>query len=718
MPSDESEPLLTADDTTTGTASKAAPEAAEADGDTEPGLASRLANRTAGRFADGSRHTWAGLRHWLTGGYQSDEEVRRRLVLRQLTAYEAVRERARDELDEVRAQITKKENRGASGGWTDEEREEVKDLRADRKRRETAYKDLVKRPFVPVQPTREQIRRARYGSSTRRSVLLVVLGGAAVYVLALGPTLLLVVLCGAVCGLFWAGGRPPALTQRPVPADLLARPELAPDAGVSDAEADPEAEDVGDTDLRGVVNSGQATDHMRRALVQEGAKVQEVHGATRTAWGWQTTTVLRSGTAADIVRILPKLDRAFRVGDGRTMAAGNPDDAAEVRLRVLISDPFADPPAYPVRAPWSCSILEPFSPCISLEGDPTDIVLAGLHALIVAVTGGGKSSLVRSLAEYATACRDAVAWSIDPTGKGLGPLRHAAGRTAHTPKDAEEALETLLAWAQARISLLSDEDDNWVITSGAPAIIGFVDEWPQLTKRAKKAALRLLQIGRKARITLVICTQDATADIMGDAVADSFGIRVLLPCRMADVPLVVGKHTAVAEGWLPHILTPGDETDPGDAGRCYLVAPRHKEPILRYVVPLDPHVALALAKERQAAGLPTIDAATTGAEQDTAPPFVRLLLDAFDAAEAADDDNPPEHLTVAQIVDHLAANDDRYDQWRKWDGRKDRLAMVGRAIQSELKRAGVDVATVRAPGAGRATAYRLEDLRAAAGQPA
>ncbi|MFD9293335.1 hypothetical protein ACFWBV_34825 [Streptomyces sp. NPDC060030] len=654
------------------------------------------------RLTTGARNAWASLGHTVTTGHQSSEELRRILVQRQLTAYEALRETAREELEEVRSQITRMERRGASAGWTAEERAEVRALRDDRKARERAYKDLSRAPFMPVQPTPAEIRRARHISSGRRAVAVLVLTAAFVALVIAAPAVLVLVAPLLLAWLWWMGARPAELGTRAVPERLLARPELAPPA-YSETGADDDQEhgdeERPETDLRHVGSEEEATQRIAAGLAKRGVSVASVAPATRTPWGWETSLVMRDDTAADVVKQLARLDGDYRVGVGRTMSAGDQTDAARVALRVLVTDPFATPPAYPVRAPQSCSILTPVSPCVSLDGGETPLILAGLHTLIVASSGGGKSALVRSLAEYVTACTDAVAVDIDPTGKGLGPLRDAAAASALTPEAAEKELDRLLSEAKKRIADLGPTEDQVPISAERPAVIGFIDEYPQLTKKGKGKCLDLLRIGRKARVTLIICTQDATSDIMGDAVADAFGNRIMMPCREADVPVVLHR-TAIAEGWLPHRLVPGDSLNPADAGRCYVFAPGLREPVLRYVIPLDAPTALERARERVAAGLPSLGA--TAATQ-AVPPFVSLLLDAFADAEA-------DELSVGQIVDALAADD---PHWTQWDARKDRLSMAGREIKRRLKADGVVVPTVRLDGPARPTGYQLEAIRAA-----
>ncbi|MFI5621564.1 hypothetical protein [Streptomyces sp. NPDC051567] len=501
-----------------------------------------------------------------------------------------------------------------------------------------------------------------------------------------------------------AAGRNPAPRRPPVPR-LLFIPPTAP--AHTELAAEPEPQPF---PLR---EAGRDPQRVREcialALRSEKARVGHIDIPEETTWGWTVPLVLSGGTLGDLVRLLPRLTTPLRVGAGRVIAQRTSgEDSAAVTLRILTSDPFATAAPYPVRPPLSCSITDPFSIGVSIDGDHTPVVMAGQSALIVARTGGGKSGMVRSLAEYATACSDAVVVDIDPTGRGLGPLGPCAARRALTPENAERALEYLLALAQARIAALGPTEDNWRVAPDKPAVLGFVDEFPELTKKGKATAIALTRLGRKSRVTLVICTTDATEDVMGDAIGDALGVRILMSCRQADVPLVVGQADAAARGWLPHLLVPSPgEWEPADAGQYYCVTPRHRDPVLRYVSYLDPGTAAVRARERAAAGLPPLTMpvpATAAAATKPAPPIAALLLAAF--ATHGD----PEVMSVGQISEHLAAVDP--GTWRQWDGRTDRLAMIGRTIKNQLAAGGLDIATGRLSALpGRPTGYRLTDIR-------
>ncbi|MFJ2203325.1 hypothetical protein [Streptomyces violaceusniger] len=514
--------------------------------------------------------------------------------------------------------------------------------------------------------------------------------------------------------LAWAQGRHPTRRRPPVPKLLFIPP--TPPAGTELAvDEDPEPFPIRDAGT----NPRQAREAMRLALKKEKAKVSDVLVPTQSTYGWRVPVVLDSGTLAQFATKLKPLATTLRVGESRVLARpADPEDAALVDVDVLMRDPFADPPPYPDRPPKSCRITTPVSLGISIEGEETPVVLAGQHAIVVADTGGGKTSMVQALAEYVTACEDAVAVDIDPAKRGLAALAPAAVLTARTPQEAEAVLEHLLERARARVASMPPTQQAWIPTPEAPAVIAFCDEFPKLSPRGKQLAAELLRLGREPMVTLVIITQDATKDMLGDAIAGVPGVRIMLPCRSADVPLVVDRDDAVAKGWLPHHLVPSPHPGvPADAGRFYCIAPGHQAPILRYVIPLDPDEAARRAAERVAAGLPRLEPLTPAAppadptpkpSPEAAPPIVRLLLEAFAAH-----DHPP-LLTMAQIADHLVRVD--RETWGQWEAHDQRLVMIGRTIKAHLRAANLTIPTHRllaTEDRRRPTVYRLEDVQRA-----
>ncbi|MEU3330045.1 hypothetical protein ABZ709_31665 [Streptomyces albus] len=513
--------------------------------------------------------------------------------------------------------------------------------------------------------------------------------------------LVLLGLAGAVfAGMAAAAGRNPAPRRPPVPKLLFVPKKVPEHTELAEPEPEPFPVREAGRDPRRV------RECVELALRKEGVKIHSMGVPEETEWGWRVPVTLAGGTLGDLVRVLPDVCTTLQVGENRlTAARQDPENAASVLLRILLKDPFAEPLPYPSRPPGSCTITQPVSLGLSIEGETTPVVLAGQHVIIVADTGGGKSAMVQNLAEYVTACRDAVVADIDPAKRGLRSLAPLAVLTARSPKEAEERLEELLERARTRIASMPPTQPMWEPSPDAPAIIVFVDEYPQLSKKAKKTAIDLLRIGREAMVTLVICTQDATEDVMGDAIADVPGVRIMLPCRQADVAPVVGRSDALSRGWLPHLLVPSpDKRDPADAGRFYCITPRHRDPVLRYVSPLPADEADRRARERLAAGLPRLEGTGGGgAIPEDAPEIARLLLKIF----AAEGD--PDELAVETIADHLVAADPSV--WGRWEGQENRNVMIGQTLRRRLKEAGLDVTPVRRTvGSSRPSYYQRADV--------
>ncbi|MFE9258567.1 hypothetical protein [Streptomyces sp. NPDC006879] len=145
---------------------------------------------------------------------------------------------------------------------------------------------------------------------------------------------------------------------------------------------------------------------------------------------------------------------------------------------------------------------------------------------------------------------------------------------------------------------------------------------------------------------------------------------------------------------------------------------------LRYQVrEVSDALAAQLGAERAAAGLPDLTHTLTDAEllpryqdlltrcrTDTAPPpapaILLVLRDAFRA------EMDPDALTVAQLADHLRADDK--ERWGRWDDRDDRLAMIGRHLRKALTDAGADLSSTRLRHLPKEpTGYLLADLNAA-----
>ncbi|PBC66305.1 hypothetical protein BX265_8370 [Streptomyces sp. TLI_235] len=705
-----------ADNTTSDTSGAHATDTLDsADGDAQGKTPSRLGmwfTAQAARTATGARSIGAVLVHWASTGDQGNEEIRRRLVLAQLEAHTERRDEAQATLATAAKKVVRLEE-DAVDGLTQAQRRQLVLGRETVRRLEKTLKDLRKAQFLPVQPTDRQIDRARGFAKLRRGALLVTVSIATVLLAVHRPQAGLLGLLAATGLAWWTGDHPPRLMQRPVPEELLL-PELAlPTRVAGPADTEPaEAENEPPFSIHDAADAETAAECVRRALAAEGLAIGEITGVSPERWGWRTVARLSKGKPGDLVAKLPNLDVRLGVRQGGVMAQPQKEAAASVVLRIITSNAFDPMPPHPVYAPRSNTVKKPMTLGPSMDGVPTQITLAGQNILIVASPGGGKSAIIRSLVDYVTSCTDAFVWDIDPTGRGLGPLRRLADRRAYTEKDIDEALDDAIAYAKARAELMGDDVDNWPVTDTSPAGFVFVDEHPQLTSKQKAKVIALMRIGRKARFTVALASQDATADVVGDAVADAFGIRIMLPCRRADVPLVVGSDTAISEGWMPHRLTPSPgDWDLADAGCFYIVAPGLADPILRKATFMTADDAKRRAGERFAAGLATVDPATVGGQVATDLPEPPAVLTVLREAFAAEDGATC--LPLGRLHPHLAAADPaRWDRWQD-KAEQDRLREIGKALATDLRRAEVDLSTVRLDDLdGSPRGIRLDDLKA------
>lgn len=680
----------------------------------EPGAASRVISRTRA----GVRHTGIALGHRISTGHQSDEEIRRLLIARQVTAYEAVRTTARDRLDETRGEIDRMERRGVDRGLTTEEKGELRGLREERKRRERALRDLVGVPFVPAQPTPAHIRRARRGGSTKLVVGLLVLAAAGVSLVVVAPLLLFLGVPAAVVALWWMGGRPPILTPRAVPERLLMRPELSADGSDGQgADGSPEGQELAPVPIRDVTTPAEAEEALRRAIVHGGGDVETVTGGVREPWGWSACAVFASGSPDDLnePRAYRDMITLLKLRRNGLLIETDPDHGDTCIVRMVMRDPFTPELVGPTpyRAPNSALITDTFNFGVAMDAAPLEFSLAGLMLLMVADSGGGKSGIMLAAAEAVTSTRDAVVFNLDPAGTGVGDLGPAITLDACMDNDKIIAvLSFLLEWcsARARQRAASGWGNKWRTSPEHPAVCVFVDEWPQLSDRAKKLLIRLLLLGRKEAIWVYGGSQFGTKDYLGEAIGPKLSAKLVGACRRVDVTELLGGG-ALAEGYRADLIRAATHTETNDAGQIYAVGlPGMPDRPVRYQVrEVTAQEAARLGAERAAAGLPDLTHTLTEAgllkawqklrsscSTATAPnprpeaPEILLLL-----REAFANEGDPQYLTMDQIHGHLRKHD--ADRWGKWDDRDDRgrLRELGKKLSRTLRDSGIELSSER-----------------------
>jgi S-DNA-T family DNA segregation ATPase FtsK/SpoIIIE len=476
----------------------------------------------------------------------------------------------------------------------------------------------------------------------------------------------------------------------------------------------------------------EAAECVRRALASEGIKVSKVEAHRRHDWGWEIEVQLAKGKPGDIITKAPDLETPLDLPQDGLLCQPMRTSRGRVMLRLVQSDPFARMPAAPDRRPNSKRMRDAQLVAYRMDGTPFSVSLLGLHTLVIASSGGGKSITMRTLADALTACSDVLVGDLDPGGNGLAPLADALGVRAigdDNMGQIEAILEKAVRIAKARPALFArlGMGDNWEPSPERPAIVLFLDEYPQLSDRAKELCIKILRVGRKSRVQLVIAAQEATADSLGDAIADSIALKIVGPSRHQDVKQVFGAG-AGADGWRPDRLHPAQGEDVADAGKCYVMGGGSTEPMIYKFLALDGKTATRRAKERAAVGRPTVDAESlraAGLEEFGASETDRLRSDLprvvlmVRGAFAASDD--PDFLPTVRIVEYLAAADP--DTWSVEqfgdDEAKARRAAAQR-VAAELKAAvtdlglTVDVSTQQVTGGARG--WRLDTIREITGE--
>jgi S-DNA-T family DNA segregation ATPase FtsK/SpoIIIE len=343
-----------------------------------------------------------------------------------------------------------------------------------------------------------------------------------------------------------------------------------------------------------------------RALKAEGVPVAEVYDIVRQQWGWQCVVRVSEGTPEAIIAKAGALETRFDLPTNGLRPQPTVERRACAILRLVQGDPFATAPGLPYRAPKSMSITDRFRVGTSVGGDPLELSLAGVMGLWVAASGGGKTGILQALAEGTTACRDNITIDLDPHGDGLEDLHDAVRITARTHQQIESVLLFFLVMSKARARLRKKlgMGKKWIASPKHPAVTLFFDEFPKGTELAKRLAFDLLLVGRKELIDLEIASQGGTKLYLGENIAQMIAMKGVGPCKVGDTRAVFGDG-AVAEGWLPHKLSPATDTDPKDAGHIFIqgVPGMSDEPIEYKVHETVPATMRMLAAERQEAGL-------------------------------------------------------------------------------------------------------------------
>jgi S-DNA-T family DNA segregation ATPase FtsK/SpoIIIE len=361
----------------------------------------------------------------------------------------------------------------------------------------------------------------------------------------------------------------------------LNSPGLAPEQIIAEQD-DPESDEPYPLAL--CRSADRVEDCVSRALGWEGIGTRAVRVLGHREWGWEVDVVLKGSKVAKVNEKADDLDSHFNIKHGGTLIDPDPQEAAHLVLRLVTASPFENMPKPVVHAPNSLDIADPHNFGRCMDGSPLNLILEGLRILAIGVSGAAKTTgVLRDLAEVITACHNAIALDLDPVKDGL---REFEGVMAAPPirgnADCEKWLEYLVKMAKARNTVRNrlNMGDTWIATADHPAIFPFVDEFIYLSDKAKKLFIELLRLAKQSGIYPVAAGQDATSDSMGDAIADSFTLRIMLAARHADIPLVLGQG-AIAKGFRPDRLVPAQNAQiKNDAGQSYIKGPSLDRPLL------------------------------------------------------------------------------------------------------------------------------------------
>jgi len=388
-----------------------------------------------------------------------------------------------------------------------------------------------------------------------------------------------------------------------------------------------------------------------RALKAENVPVAEVYDITPQDWGYQCIVRVSEGTPEAIIKAAGDLETRFDLPTNGVRVQPMVERRACAILRLISGDPFAAAPGLAYHGPLSLSILDKTRYGTSVGGDPLEMSFAGVMGLVVAASGGGKTGILQAIGEITTACHDNITIDIDPHGDGLEDLYDAVRLTARTTEQIEAVLLFLLMLSKGRARLRKKlgMGRKWQVSPERPHFTVPFDEFPKASKLAKKLAFELLNVGRKEAVTEILASQGATTLYLGENIAQMIAFKAVGPCKVGDTRGVFGDG-AVAEGWLPHKLSPATETDPKDAGHLFVqgVPGRPDEPVEYKVHEIPSPVLRRLATERREAGLIEPDQESLDAMWEVDLPD--YVLPEYDAEGNIKKEAPVHLLTWEQLL--------------------------------------------------------------------
>ncbi len=302
------------------------------------------------------------------------------------------------------------------------------------------------------------------------------------------------------------------------------------------------------------------------------------------AWGFTARVILRGGkTAGQVIDKIPAIESGFGIRPGSVRVFADEHRADRCVVRVIETDPHAEPIGWPGTS--VTSITQPLPLGLFEDASPVGTLLLRRNVLIGGMVGSGKSGILNVILAHLVGCGDVRVWGIDlKGGMELRPWQPCLDRLATTPEQATGLMADAMTELDRRAALLATIGVRvWEPAPTAPALIIIIDEYAELPPEAHEHADSIARRGRAVAVNLLAATQRPTQEAMGHgAVRSQMDIRICLRVReRRDVDLILGQGSFTS-GWQAHGLTqPGaflisapEHTTPQRA-RGYLITDQH-----------------------------------------------------------------------------------------------------------------------------------------------
>jgi DNA segregation ATPase FtsK/SpoIIIE, S-DNA-T family len=285
-----------------------------------------------------------------------------------------------------------------------------------------------------------------------------------------------------------------------------------------------------------------------------GSRIASAEG---DAWGFTARLILRKGTTAvHAINQVPAIESGLGTKPGSVRVLPDPARADRVILRVIETDPHANPIPWPGQP--GTAITRPVSIGLFEDGRPVLLTILRRNVLIGGTTGSGKSDLLNVILAVLAACGDVVIWGVDlKGGMELQPWARCLIRLATTPREAAELFRDANGEVDRRAARMSGQGKRvWEPAPETPALIIVIDEYAELTAEAQEWSDSVARRGRAVAVNLIAATQRPTQEAMGNnAVRSQMDVRICLRVReRRDVDLILGQGSLTA-GWQAHALT-------------------------------------------------------------------------------------------------------------------------------------------------------------------